>query len=141
MIVGFHAQLVHRRADLGRRVAFAGEVCREQVFLDVAVVLAVRPVPEVLVSKLVVIKPDHPILRFAFWFADLAHTNRILPVNSSCIMPCFSSRAVTILASMASISASMSFKTSAIAPCSFGDGSFTSKFFTTFQSDRGMCVP
>ena len=40
--------------------------------------------------------------------AGAAHTNRILPVSNSCIMPCLTWRALASFASSAAIYASMS---------------------------------
>src|SRR2546422_10764234 len=46
------------------------------------------------------------------------HTRRILPVNSSCIMPCLSWRALASFSSSAATSASMSVRIVAMAVCS-----------------------
>src|SRR5262249_62053601 len=46
------------------------------------------------------------------------HTRRVLPVNSSCIMPCLSWRALASFSSSAAISASMSLRMMAIVVCS-----------------------
>src|SRR5947209_20495436 len=46
------------------------------------------------------------------------HTRRVLPVSSSCIMPCFSAWVLSRRASRAVISASMSKTTAAMATCS-----------------------
>src|SRR6266516_6247206 len=52
-----------------------------------------------------------------------AHTSRILPVSSSCIIPCLSARVLSRRPSRAAISASMSESTAAMATCSDGVGS------------------
>src|SRR5438874_147835 len=46
------------------------------------------------------------------------HTSRVLPVSSSCIMPCLSARVLASRASRAASSASMSERTAAMAVCS-----------------------
>ena len=48
----------------------------------------------------------------------VAHINRILPVSSSCIMPCLMWRALASLVSNAAISVSMSLRMAAMAVCS-----------------------
>ena len=99
-------------------VAAPGQVSGEQLFLDVAVAVAVGPVAEVAIAQLVAEQGDDAVLRGAFGLADVAHTRRILPVRSSCIMPCLSWRALASFASSAAISASMSERMAAMAVCS-----------------------
>src|SRR5207249_12283637 len=79
---------------------------------------AVGPVTEVAVAQLIAKQGDDPVLRGALGLADGAHTRRILPVSSSCIMPCLSSRALASLASSAAIPASISERMAAMAACS-----------------------
>src|SRR5207249_9784554 len=50
--------------------------------------------------------------------AQRCHTRRVLPVSSSCIMPCFRSRVLARRASRAATSASMSESAVAMAVCS-----------------------
>ncbi len=90
VVVRLGAQLVEGRADLRRRVAALGQLGGEQVLLDVAVAVAVGPVAEVAVAQFIAEQGDDAVLRGAFGLADGAHTSRILPVSSSCIMPCLS---------------------------------------------------
>ena len=105
VVVRLGAQLVEGDADLRRRVAALGQPGREQPLLDVAVAVAVGPVAEVAVAQLVAEQGDDAVLRGALGLADGAHTSRILPVSSSCIMPCLSWRALASFASSAAISA------------------------------------
>ena len=127
VVVGLGAQLVDGRADLRRGIAAFGQVIREQPFLDVAVAVAVGPVAEVAVAQFIAEQGDDAVLRGPFGFADVAHINRILPVSSSCIMPCLIWRALASLASNAAISASMSLRIAAMAVCSCSVmGRFTS---------------
>src|SRR5690554_1557571 len=58
----------------------------------------------------------------------VTHTRRVLPVSSSCIMPCFSSAVLLRRCSRAWISVSMSESTAAIACCSSRQGTFTMIF-------------
>ena len=118
VVVRLGAQLVERRADLRRGVAALRQPGREQAFLDVAVAVAVGPVAEVAIAQLVAEQGDDAVLRGAFGLADGAHTRRILPVRSSCIMPCLRLRALASFASSAAISASMSERIVAMAFCS-----------------------
>ena len=65
----------------------------------------------------------------------LPHTSRILPVSSSCIIPCFSARVFSRRASSAASSASMSERTVAMAACSAGwDGATASPQLTDVGS-------
>ena len=118
VVVRLGAQRIDRAADLRRAVAAFRQVGREQPFLDVAVAVAVGPVAEIAVVQFVAEQGDDAVLRCAFGFADVAHTNRILPVSSSCIMPCLMLRALASFASSAAISASMSLRMAAMAVCS-----------------------
>src|SRR5207247_5938670 len=99
------AQFVERLGDLRPRVAVFDQVGCEQLLLDVAVALAVGPVSEEAVAELVAEKGDDSVLSGSLRLADGTHTNRILPVSNSCIMPCLSARALMSFASCASISA------------------------------------
>ena len=118
VVVRFGAQLVEGHADLRRGVAALRQPGREQPFLDVAVAVAVGPVAEVAIAQFVAEQGDDAVLRGAFGLADVAHTSRILPVSSSCIMPCLMWRALASFASSAAISASMSERMAAMAVCS-----------------------
>src|SRR5690554_5914773 len=62
------------------------------------------------------------------------HTSRVLPVSSSCIMPCFSSAVLLRRCSRAWISVSISESTVAIAFCSSRRGTFT----MTFASEAAL---
>src|SRR5690554_138942 len=64
----------------------------------------------------------------------VTHTRRVLPVSSSCIMPCFSSAVLLRRCSRAWISVSMSESTAAMASCSSKRGTFT----TTFASEAAL---
>src|ERR1019366_9022160 len=99
-------------------IAALRQVSPEEAFLDVAVDVAVRPISEIAITQLIAEQGDDAILRDAFGFADVAHTRRILPVSSSCIMPCLMHRALARLASSAAISESMSDRIAAMACCS-----------------------
>ena len=57
----------------GGVAALAGQVGREQIFLDVAVG-AVGPVAQVAVAQFVAKEADDALLRGAFGLADVAHT-------------------------------------------------------------------
>src|ERR1039458_5557481 len=58
------------------------------------------------------------------------HASRILPVRSSCIIPCLSWSALASLASSVVISVSMSERTTAMAVCSSIGGGTTPSFFS-----------
>ena len=118
VVVGLGMQLMDGRADLRRGVFPRTQVVRKQAVLDVAVAGAVGPVAQIVVIQFIVEEPDDPVLGFAFGRADVVHINLILPVNSSCIMPCFSCRALVSFSSRTEISASMSERTAAMAFCS-----------------------
>ena len=61
-----------------------------QIFLfNVAVAFAVGPVAEVVIVELLTEQLHHALLRLLLDLADHAQTNLVLPVSSSCIMPCF----------------------------------------------------
>ena len=68
----FGAQLVEREADLGRRVAAAGQPRCQEGFFDVAVV-AVRSVAKIAIAKLVAEESDDAILGRPLGLADGAH--------------------------------------------------------------------
>ena len=68
MVVRLGAQLVEGHADLRRGVAALGQLGREQLFLDVAVAVAVGPVAEIAVAQLVAEQGDDAVLRGAFGF-------------------------------------------------------------------------
>lgn len=57
-----------------------------------------------------------------YGFRKIFHSRRILPVKSSCIMPCLSRRVLSHRCSRAASSASMSERTSAMAVCSALEG-------------------
>src|SRR5713101_7844139 len=94
----------------------------QQALFNVAVVLAVDPVTEKVVAEPLAKQLDHPRLRPALDLADSAHTNRVLPVKSSCIMPCLMALVLSRRASSPAISASMSERMAAMACCSSTDG-------------------
>ena len=73
MVIRLGSELVKGGADLRRRVAVLGQPCREQIFLDVAVAVAVCPVAEVAVFQLIAEQGDDTVLRGAFWLANVAH--------------------------------------------------------------------
>src|ERR1022692_163100 len=83
---------------------------------------AVAPISWEVVAQFVAEQGDDTVLRGALGLADGAHSRRILPVRSSCIMPCLIWRAFASLASSAAISASMSKRTLPMAACSAGGG-------------------
>lgn len=89
VVVCLGAQLVKGSADLSGRVAAFGQPRREQAFFDIAVAIAVGPIAQVSVVKFVAEQCNDAILSGALRLADVAHINRIRPVSSSCIMPCF----------------------------------------------------
>ena len=124
--VRLSTELVEGDADLRGPIAALGQPCGEQALLDVVVAVAVGPVAEVAVAQLVAEQGDDAVLSGAFGLADGADTSRILPVSSSCIMPCLRARVLARLSSSAAISASMSESTAARADCSGSGGSATS---------------
>src|SRR5450755_3550967 len=93
------------------------------LLFNVPVPLAVRPIAEIIVPELLAEQSNHPLLGLLLDLPDRAHTNRILPVSNSCIMPCFRARVLARRCSNATSSASMSDSTSAIAVCSGNEGS------------------
>jgi hypothetical protein len=53
VVVRFGAQFVDGAADLRRGVAISGQIRPQQLFLDVAVVVAVGPISEVAIAQFV----------------------------------------------------------------------------------------
>ena len=107
MVVGLAAQALDCGGDLRVAIAPRLQVCREQRVLDVGVG-ALRPVAEISPAEAPLEKRDHAVLGRALRLADPAHTRRTSPVSNTCIMPCFTARALASFASSAAISASMS---------------------------------
>ena len=126
VVAGRYAEIVDCFADMRRTVPAFAQVFREQGFFDVAVAFAVGPVAEVAIAEFIAKQGDDAVLRGAFWLADI-HINRIFPVKRFCIMPCLSWLTLASLVSSATISASMSARTVAMAICSaLRDGTVTS---------------
>src|SRR5262249_19540530 len=122
MIRRLRTEPVQRRRNLLPRVTGFGQMSNRERFFDVGIVGSVGPVAEVAISEFFMEQPDDAILRNPFGFSDIAHINRILPVNNSCIMPCLIWRALSSFFSRAATSASISERTAAIANCSAADG-------------------
>src|SRR5262249_13004027 len=105
-----------------RAVPAAIKKSPQVLFLDIAIYVAVFPVAEVFIPEPASKYRNYPVLRPAFKLADglffTGHISRIFPVNSCCIMPCFSATVFSRRASSAEISASMSDRNPAIASCS-----------------------
>ena len=73
VVVCLSVQLVQGNADLRRGVAALRQINCEESFLDIAVALAVSPVAEVAVAKLIAEQGDNAVLCNAFGFAYVAH--------------------------------------------------------------------
>src|ERR1039458_4076167 len=116
-------------------------ICREEIFLDIAVAVAVGPIAEVTIAELVAEEGQNAVLGSAFGLAD-GHTRRILPVRRLCIMPCLIWRALASLASRAAISASISERTAAMAVCSsVSEGIGISNAFTSAEFTESKVDP
>src|SRR5687767_5345228 len=119
MVRRLRPQPMQRDSDLRGRVAAPAQPIREQPFFDVAIALAIAPIPKIAVAQLIAEQHDDPLLRRPLGLPNSAHIRRILPVSNSCIIACLSSRALVSLLSIETISASISESTAAIALCSF----------------------
>ena len=73
MIIRLGAQGIDRPPDLRRSVAAPGQVGGEQSCLNVAVAVAVGPIAQVAVAKLIAKESNDTLLRDAFRLADSAH--------------------------------------------------------------------
>jgi hypothetical protein len=138
-VAGDLHQLAHGAADEGVAILalviffFAGEEEVFQLVMADVLVVAVAQVAERLVAEVVEEQADDAALGFPLWVSDGAHTRRVLPVRSSCIMPCLRRRVFSRRCSRAAISASMSERTAAMAVCSSPDGNET-------FNDRNACL-
>ena len=116
-VVSLHTALSASTEKIINGAALA-QMIGDERFFDVGIIGPIRPVAQVAIPEFFMEQPDDAILRNPFGFADIAHISRILPVNSSCIMPCLIWRALSSFFSSASIAASMSERAAAMATCS-----------------------
>jgi len=101
------------------------EPVTKQVRLDVRFSNLVLPMTQIVVSKCLTEETNDTSLRSLFSLADGSHTRRILPVSSSCIIPCLIWRALNNLDRILLISSCISEKTPIRSFCSEMEGALT----------------
>ena len=142
LISGRLCQFVHRPGDQVRLIALPLKVFAEILLLNIRIAFPVLPVAQVGVGKPILIgkKLHYPVLGFSFNLSYASHISLILPVKSSCIMPCLIALHFSSFCSSASISESMSNNTFAIASCSSYLFGINNTKFSTSLCDKCFTV-
>src|SRR5690606_19750206 len=74
LVAGDFGKLIKCFGDEIVVIALFGEPIFQDFFFDVAIAFSLLPIAEIAVVQLLLKEFDHPVLSFAFYLADLAHT-------------------------------------------------------------------
>lgn len=100
-IPGLAAEVKERPIDQRLAVLHFLEERPQQRLFNVRAARLVLPIAQIIVAQRVLEQPNHTVLRLALDLSDggasggRSHTRRVLPVKSSCIMPCLTARVLS----------------------------------------------